>query len=192
MSFLKLKKLVLEKYGAEIPAYLTYHGTHHIIDVLNSCNQYIKRYKLDQQDSRLLRTAAIFHDVGILWSYDGHEAMGISYLKNILPNWKYSPEEIEVICLMISATKIPQSPKTLLDQILCDADLDYLGTNNFYKIGTTLFHELKALGIISNEKEWDQLQIVFLNNHHYHTSFAKKHRAPKKEKFKQELIDKYK
>jgi HD superfamily phosphodiesterase len=191
MSFRKLKNLVLQKYSSEVSDHLSYHGTHHIIEVLNSCNQYIKRYKLDLHERLLLRTAAIFHDIGILWSYDGHEEMGTTYLKKILPNWNYSQSDIDIICQMISSTKIPQQPKTLLDKILCDADLDYLGTNKFYEIGQTLYQELLALGIVKNERDWDQIQISFLDKHQYHTDFALKYRAPKKEKFKQELIAKY-
>lgn len=192
MSFIKLKNLVLKKYSTEIPDYLTYHGTHHIINVLNACNQYIKRCKLDKHESLLLRTAAIFHDIGIIWSYDGHEEMGVSYLKKILPNWNYSEDDISKICQMILSTKIPQKPQTLLDQILCDSDLDYLGTNSFYEISETLFQELLTIGIVKNNYEWDQLQISFLSKHQYHTDFALRYRAPKKEKFRQELIERYK
>jgi len=70
---------------------------------------------------------------------------------------------------------------------MCDADLDYLGTKNFYKTGNTLFQEFLAYKVIANEKEWDALQIRFLTNHHYHTDFAIKNREPLKQIFLQEL-----
>ena len=32
------------------------------------------------------------------------------------------------------ATKIPQTPLTKLEEIICDADLDYLGREDFFEI----------------------------------------------------------
>lgn len=93
---------------------------------------------------------------------------------------------------MILATQISQKTKNILEKIICDADLDYLGTNNFYKTGNTLFKEFIAYKVIANEKEWDALQIRFLTNHHYHTEFALKNREPLKQIFLQELKSKWK
>jgi hypothetical protein len=92
---------------------------------------------------------------------------------------------------MVLATQIPQQPKTLLEEIICDADLDYLGTDNFYPVGQTLYHEFKAYGIINTEEEWDKLQVSFLESHHYHTEFAQKYRQPIKQQFLQEIKDKW-
>jgi hypothetical protein len=71
-------------------------------------------------------------------------------------------------------------PNNLPEQILSDADLDYLGTDSFYSIGNQLFNELLSFGKIADETEWNHLQIRFIQQHKYHTSFAKKHREPAK------------
>ena len=63
---------------------------------------------------------------------------------------------------MIMATKIPQSPRNGLEEIICDADLDYLGRDDFYEIGATLFEELKAYNVLQNEREWNRIQVKFL------------------------------
>ncbi|NNJ55414.1 MAG: HD domain-containing protein [Bacteroidia bacterium] len=187
MSIRKLKRFISEKINSEISKDLSYHGLHHTLAVLESCNQYIKRLKIDSHKAHLLRTAALMHDLGILWNYSDHEAKGIEYIKNELPDWGYSKKDIEVICSLVQATKLPQQPKTLLEEIICDADLDYLGTENFYRIGETLYHEFKSQKIVSNRKEWNDLQIRFLENHSYHTAFARKNREPVKQKFLAEL-----
>jgi len=191
MNIGKLKRFILEKIRVETPKTYTYHGVHHILEVLNTCNAYIKRLNIDEKDAYLLRTAAILHDIGIMNNYFNHEAEGMEYVKKTLPNWGYSAEDINKICGMIKATKLPQQPTNLLECILCDADVDYLGTNAFYRIGRTLFEEFKVFNVVQTEEEWDRLQVKFLRNHEYHTAFAKKNREPIKRKYLQEILQKW-
>ena len=81
---------------------------------------------------------------------------------------------------MIMATKIPQTPNTLLEQIICDADLDYLGRSDFFTIANLLFNELREMKIISDEKEWDRIQVKFLKGHRYFTTTNITTRKPQK------------
>lgn len=187
----KLKNFVVEKIVEEIPATLTYHGLHHTLDVLRVCNDYIKRLKIESADAYLLRTAALMHDIGIMWNYKNHEEQGMDFVRSELPNWGYSQPQIEKVCGMIQATQIPQKPNNILEQIICDADLDYLGTDKFYSIGETLYKEFLVYEVIKNEKEWDMLQINFLSNHSYHTDFAKRNRQPVKLKYLKEIKKKW-
>lgn len=190
-SIRKLKEYISPKIEAETPSNITYHGLHHTLDVLRVCNQYIKRLKIPSKEAYLLRTAALLHDYGIMEDYSNHEKKGAEFAKKILPDWGYSQKEIEIICDLILATKIPQSPKTKLEKIICDADLDYLGTDQFYEIGDTLYQELKSFNIVKNEEEWDRLQVDFLKKHSYHTEFATKNRMPTKKKYYKELKKKW-
>ena len=98
-----------------------------------------------------------------------------------LPDFGYTPEQIEKIRGMIMATKIPQSPKNHLEEIICDADLDYLGRDDFFAIGDKLFAELNMYGIIDSENDWNKLQVTFLEKHNYFTKSAIKNRKAKKE-----------
>ena len=79
---------------------------------------------------------------------------------------------------MIMATKVPQSAKTKFQKIICDADLDYLGTDRFEVIGQSLMQELNVRGAGLNEKSWNEQQIKFLENHKYYTDTCKKLRDP--------------
>jgi len=192
MNISKLKNYLTAKLKSELPKNLTYHGFHHTMEVLEVCNQYIKRLHITAEDAYLLRTAALIHDIGIMWTYNGHEEASVRYSKEILPEFGYSKSDLIKIERMILATQIPQKPKNILEKIICDADLDYLGTNNFYKTGATLFKEFKAYKIVQTEEEWDKLQIRFLTNHHYHTDFAIKYREPIKKNYLLELRAKWK
>ena len=191
MNIKKLKKFILAKLSNELSDKLTYHGVHHTQDVLYACNQYIRRMKISPKDAYLLRTAALLHDTGFIKTYENHEEESVKFAEELLPHWNYSNKDIEIIAGMIRATKIPQLPQNQVEKIIGDADLDYLGTNSFYTIGDTLFRELMAFNKISNEEQWDKIQVKFLKNHTYHTPFAQKFREPLKQKHLNELIKKW-
>jgi uncharacterized protein len=90
------------------------------------------------------------------------------------------------------ATKIPQTPQTTLEKILCDADLDYLGRDDFYSIGNKLFEEMKTRGFVESEREWNLIQKTFLESHRYHTGYSRSNREAKKQQHLQEIIAKFK
>ena len=190
MKIENLKHFIFDKLSTELSPQLTYHGVHHTKLVYSNCEDYIKRMNISKEDGFLLRTGALLHDTGFLFSYDDHEDHSMEYASSILPDWNYKPEEIEHINNIIRATKIPQQPTNVLEQIIGDSDLDYLGTEEFYPVSQTLFDELKAYNKISNEKEWNQLQIRFLQKHKYHTPFAKQFREPVKQRHLKELLNK--
>jgi hypothetical protein len=133
------------------------------------------------EDLTLLLTAVLFHDSGFLIQQKDHEEVGCSIARQYLPDYGYEPQQIERICGMIMATRIPQTPHNKLEEIICDADLDYLGRDDFFIIGAFLFEELRTFGVISTENEWNNLQVRFLEHHHYFTGSAKKLRLAKKE-----------
>ena len=78
------------------------------------------------------------------------------------------------------ATKIPQQPEDKLSQLLCDADLDYLGREDFYSIGNTLYQELKTRSVVEEESTWMEIQINFLEQHQFFTETNRRRRAPQK------------
>ena len=189
MNIGKLKKYLAHKFNSGIRPELSYHTWEHVLSVLEVCNQYARRYKITGRDALLLRTAALIHDIGFLWTYSDHEDKGVDFTANELPSWGYTKEDIKKIQGMILSTQIPQKPKNIYEKIICDADLDYLGTDQFYKIGETLYQEFKAMNQINSREEWNKLQINFLKGHKYHTPYAQKYREPVKQKHLQDLID---
>jgi hypothetical protein len=80
------------------------------------------------------------------------------------------------------ATKIPQNPKSHLEEIICDADLNYLGRDDFFSIEEKLYEEMLAFGYIKNTEEWNKVQVDFMRNHHYFTSTAIRDNYSQKEK----------
>lgn len=174
-------------FESKLPKELLYHDLNHTLDVINVCNQYILRKNIHYPEAELLEVAALLHDIGFTVTYKNHEEKSSEIAGKLMSECGFSNCEIEVVRGLIMATKIPQSPKNDLERIICDADLDYLGRNDFEVISERLFHELKNLSLIEDRESWNKIQIRFLEAHSYHTDFAKKNRQPKKEKRLAEL-----
>jgi uncharacterized protein len=182
MNVARAKEFVLKVLADELSATLFYHGLHHVLDVVDASERIARAESVtDAESLDLLQTAALFHDVGFLSTYKGHEEAGCAYVRRLLPDFDYKPAQIDTICGMIMATRIPQSPGTKLEEILCDADLDYLGRDDFEPIAHSLYEELTARGMITDEPAWNRIQISFLGSHHYWTPTAIATRQAKKE-----------
>lgn len=177
VDFEKAKAFILNKLDNELSKKLNYHNLEHILDVYNASIQYAKLEGINEEETILLRTASLFHDSGFIVKADGHEQISCEFAEQYLPNFSYSKSQIEKIKGMIMATKIPQSPKNHLEEILADADLDYLGRDDFEKISERLFQELA----LNDRNEWNKIQISFFEKHNYFTDSAKRMRNEKKQ-----------
>ncbi|HVS90880.1 MAG TPA: HD domain-containing protein [Mucilaginibacter sp.] len=183
MQLKKVQKYILKKLRDELPGNLTYHNAGHTVDVLNAAESIAIAENVAQYEKKLLLTAALFHDSGFLKGRDEHEQQSCNIARKYLPGYNYSTDEIELICGIIMATRIPQSPKTQLAEILCDADLDYLGRDDFFELSAKLFTELHSEGLIGDENAWNLEQERFMANHSYYTQTSGKIRQGKKEEY---------
>jgi len=129
----------------------------------------------------LLKSAALFHDAGHTVAYDNHEHYGTLLAREMLPGFGYTPGQIERICSLIMATQLPPKPKDLLENIMCDSDLDYLGRSDFIPVSNTLFEELKAQNKMKSLNEWNKLQVKFISGHQYFTETARSLREVNKQ-----------
>lgn len=180
-KFESIKAEVVHQLGMLSPV-LTYHHVGHTLDVLEQCERIAAEEKVsDKHDLYLLRVAALYHDTGFLRVYQKHEAMSCQIFFERAPAFGFSEKEKEIIAELIMVTKLPQEPKTLLQRIICDADLDYLGRNDFLPISLGLKKEFFAFGVIIEDQAWDDLQISFISSHHYHTESSRRLREPVKQ-----------
>ncbi len=184
------EQFIITKLQKELPGSLSYHNFDHIQDVLQAVMTIGSNEKVSEEELQLLRIAALFHDSGFIFSPRQHEEKGCEIANQFLPSFGFSKNKLVVICGMIMATRIPQTPQTLLDKILCDADLDYLGREDFYEIGARLSQEMRAGGLVETEREWNLIQKTFLESHRYHTRYSQTNREEKKKQHLQELVSK--
>lgn len=188
IHFEQVEAFILDKLEHELPRHLSYHSVAHVKDVIEAAMKIAAEEQVSGEDLLLLKTAALFHDSGFLQGAQEHERKSCDIARQYLPGYGYTAAQLEKICGMIMATRIPQSPANHLEQILADADLDYLGRDDFFTIGNRLYEELSMFGIVNTERDWNLLQERFLESHHYFTPTAIRWRAAKK----QENLDKIK
>jgi len=176
----KAIEYILNKLENELDPHLYYHGLHHTIDVLASVEKIAISEGVSEEDVKLLKVAAAFHDSGFLVLYKNHEEAGCGIAFEALPKFGFTKEQMNIVFEMIKATKVPQSPKTKLEKIICDADLDYLGRDDFNKISGSLYEEFKYWNIVTDHETWMHIQVNFLENHEFWTEFSKKNRTKEK------------
>jgi len=181
-NYEKIKEFMMGRLQSNLAPDLFYHGVHHTRDVLAAADLIGADEKLSERDFFLLRVAILYHDAGFMKTYPDHEEASCVLARTDLPGFGLTNEEIEIVCGMIMATKIPQSPKTHLEKIICDADLEYLGTNSFEAISNSLFEEVKIYGNVKSLHQWNEIQVKFIGAHHYYTHFCIKNRESEKQK----------
>ncbi len=152
---------------------LMYHNLGHAERVVAAAKQIADHYQLNELDYFIVITAGWFHDIGYFIDPREHEARGQEKAAAFLKEKGVDDETIAAVGNSILATKMPQSPHNLLEQIVCDADLFNLGTDYFEDTNKILRKETEALkGVKITKEQWRQGAISLLENHHYHTDYC--------------------
>lgn len=171
IRFIDMQFSILKKLRNELSPDLFYHNIHHTIDVYIVASQLANEEKLKWHEELLLKTAVLYHDSGYIVQAEGHEEFSCQIAEESLPRFGYADNDIALISGMIRATKIPQTPKTKLEEIICDADLHYLGRADYDELSSRLYKEINSSGDM-DEGNWLKLQISFFETHHYFTATA--------------------
>jgi len=181
IQFTDIQEIILDKLEKELPDFLHYHNVKHTVDVVTEVELIGWAEGCSDEEILLLKTAGLFHDAGHTVTYDGHEHQGTVLARQMLPEFGYTEGQIETICSIIMSTQLPPKPKNLLEKIICDSDLDYLGRSDFIPVSNTLFEELKAQNKITKLNDWNKIQVKFISGHQYFTSTARSLREVNKQ-----------
>jgi uncharacterized protein len=184
----QLQNFVMGLLKNNLPGTLYYHNYQHTLYVQEKAIDIAIHEHCTAAEIEWLSAAALFHDAGYIHTYNNHEEEGCKLAMQYLPAYGFTNEAIENICGMIMATKMPQSPKNKLEEILADADLEYLGTADAAIIAGNLYNELHHLNPALSSEEWKKMQIAFLQTHHYFTAFCKEHKEPAKQAYLHSLL----
>jgi class 3 adenylate cyclase/HD superfamily phosphodiesterase len=174
LRLLDMEEYIMDRMNKELPDKLLYHNAQHTGHVYRQVEIIGKGEKVSQEDMLLLRSAALLHDMGYIDTFDDHEQRSVEYAREILPIYRFKEKQIEDICNLIMATKLPPDPFSLLEKIICDANLDHLGRDDFLIQSDKLFQEYLLNNKIKNKKDWNLMQVKLLENHEYYTETAKK------------------
>jgi len=182
MDFYRAKNHLIKRLEEGLSPKHYYHGAYHSIDVIKAVEEIAAKEQVTGDDLIILKTAALYHDAGFLQQHACNEPIACEIARETLGEFGYDKRQIEIICRIIMATALPHNPKNILEDIICDADLDYLGTDeeNYAKHSERLRCELAEFGLSMDNREWLEMQIMFLESHHYFTKTNQLRRDPMK------------
>jgi class 3 adenylate cyclase/ligand-binding sensor domain-containing protein len=189
INYAKAERFIHTMLATKLPKNLHYHSIWHTKDVTAAAERLALMEGIEDEGLFLLKSAASYHDAGFIEEYDSNETIGVQLAHDHLPKFGYSEEQIKKIESLIYATIFPHNPKNHLEEILCDADLDYLGRDDFWEISDKLRRELKEHRKISSDRKWDEIQVAFFQKHKYFTKSAIHLRQVKKDRHLQEIKD---
>ena len=186
---------IRELFREELPDGIKYHDANHTLHptrgVVAVASRIAQSENVSEKDRELLIAAAYFHDTGYIREYDKNEPIAARMAGRILKLMGFKPKEIEKIQKMILATDLALEPQTRLEKILCDADLDHFGREDFFKLDGKLREGRHARGIdVSDEAKWYRGTLEIIKKHQYYTDSQKKLREKEKQKNIQRLLKK--
>lgn len=151
-----------------------YHNVFHTYQVVEACIDMANFYRLTDNEKFIVLTAAWFHDIAYFKGAYEHEERGAAQMEEFLNKETVTNAIINVVKNCILATKLPQKPMNLLEEIICDADLFHLGSNDFEIRSELMREEMEgALGRKIKAKDWKEATLQLLEDHCYFTSYSK-------------------
>jgi ligand-binding sensor domain-containing protein/class 3 adenylate cyclase len=192
INYYKAERHIMNVLTKRLSPKLHYHCIDHTSDVVRAVEHIALTENVTDEGLFLLKTAASYHDAGFVEAYEKNEPVGARLAEEILPTYGYSKKHIDLIKELIFVTEIPHKPKNKLEEIICDADLDYLGRDDFHEIADRLRLELREHGKINSDRLWDEIQVDFLTSHRYFTKTSIDARRKKKLKHLEEIKEKLK
>jgi predicted metal-dependent HD superfamily phosphohydrolase len=186
---------IRELFRDELPDGIKYHDSNHTLHpikgVVAVANRIAISEKISEHDRELLIAAAYFHDTGYIREYDKNEPIAARMAGRILKLIGYKPNEVKKIQNMILSTDLEHEPKTQIEKILCDADLDHLGREDFFELDARIREGRRARGIdVSDNAKWYKGTLEMVKAHQYYTESQKKLREKKKQENIKRLLKK--
>jgi predicted metal-dependent HD superfamily phosphohydrolase len=170
----EVKQYVLSYYEMHQDADLLYHNLKHTKEVVANATRIANHYQLSDEDFFVVICAAWFHDVGYFIDKANHETEGANLAADHLKQLRVDAAVIEKVRGCILSTKMPQKPNGLLQEIICDADLFHLGTDQFFDKSKLLRKEFELCKHDNIDKQqWRQNSIGLLESHRYFTDYVR-------------------
>jgi hypothetical protein len=163
---------IRELFRDELPDGIKFHDANHTLHpnrgVVANANRIALSENISEHDRELLIAAAYFHDTGYIREYKKNEPIAARMAGRILKLIGYKPEKI-----------------------LCDADLDNLGREDFFKLDGKLREGRRARGMdVSDDARWYKETLEIVKKHQYYTESQKKLREKGKQKNIKALLNK--
>ncbi len=176
-DFESAQAYALKRLERELSPKLTYHNLFHTCqDVVPATERITIQEGVTPLEMQLALTAAWYHDLGFVENRLDHEAIGTRLALEILPGFGFTQSQVRIINGIILATRLPQNPHNHLEEIVCDADLDVLGREDYWPRNQALRKEVETYTNPYTDEAWYRSQLRFIHAHHYFTASERLYR----------------
>ncbi|MCC6279995.1 MAG: HD family phosphohydrolase [Saprospiraceae bacterium] len=183
-----IESYITNYFAEHIRQEYVFHDLEHTVQTVAAVHMIGEGFHLDPRDMLVVQLATWFHDTGYSEGPKDHEARSCMHAEQYLRG-KISDDELQDVLGCIRATKVPQQPNNLLEQIICDGDLSHLGMESYWDRTGKFRQELILTGkSIMSEQDWVDFELNFMLNHNYHTAVANEFFNKRKAKHIQLLI----
>ncbi len=172
---------------------LVYHNEAHTKSVVEKAKEIAQNYDLSEEEYYIALAAAWMHDLGyyVNNSAVNHEVESAKLAVEFLKEREFEDFIVEGVRNCILATQLPQTPQTVPEQIVCDADLFHLGTDAFMENQKLLRREMSFLKQSKIDKDiWLKDTLHLMYTHNYHTPYCQTLLAKNKAKNIKKLSEK--
>ncbi|GAA4310248.1 hypothetical protein GCM10023149_04850 [Mucilaginibacter gynuensis] len=170
-------------FDRALPKELTFHQKRHTEEVVEQVLFIGEQSIILEEQLQMLEIAAWFHDSGYCYTYINHEVKSIDIAVDFLKTRDCPADYIQKIEYLITATRLPQNPFSRVEEIICDADMAHLASDNYPAYSERLRKEWAIyLNKTYTDEEWDKLNIDFLTKHHYFSKYGQQVLEPLKQK----------
>jgi len=174
----------------KLPNHFLYHNQNHTLRVVQKVKELIELSQLPAVEAEPLLLATWFHDTGYTRSEKEHEKHSIAIATDFLKSQNVATPILEKVTQYIHVTTMGIVPKSLPEQIICDADCAHFATKDYEVISELLRKEWELVNKITfTDQEWIAENIsMFTEKHRYHTPYAQEHWQLGKDKNLVQLI----
>lgn len=176
-------RYIARLFASRLPGNLVFHNFHHTVNVVRGVKDIGRHLQLDAAQKEILLLAAWFHDSGHVVKYMGHEEESQQLAKVWLLKENFPKDKTAQVLACIAATCMPQRPKDLLQQVICDADLYHLSMGEYCHLQFQLREEWKrVLQKEYSDITWMEENLSFINEHQYFTEYGQSVLEKRKQK----------
>jgi len=169
-----LEEYIFENIKNDLPANLYFHSFEYIQHVYSHAELLIKAENIDIEDKIIIKTSVLLLFTGLTKSYQNFENKSAEYARQILPEYKFSDKQINIISNLILFGKLQHDPQNHYEKIIYDLITEHFGRADYLKSYKMHYLEIKENKGDITIQEWKKQQINFLRHHDFYTLTSKR------------------
>ena len=176
--------------GQKLAANFIYHNFSHALRIKKYADTIGKQTGLTADEMNILRICALFHGAGYVNSYEQYNEESMLIASAYLAGQGLDQQTTGHVSDIIRALKQPQDPKDKIAEVLCDADMMYIATENAIEQIDLLYEETAMLKPNFKKRLAFEKQCIHsFTTHTYFTEYGKTVLQPIKEAAVRRLAD---